>query len=85
MHPQPRGRIDLDDSAALSLQGLRHGLTNHINPTNIESDHPGGLDSAFCECWVDLVGHVGGRTAGTQVAVVAEHDTFACRWDIRQS
>ena len=80
VHSQPWRRIDFNDPAALSLQRLRDGLTNHIDSANVESDHSGGLDCAFCERRVDLVGHVGGRSASTQVAVIAEHDTLSgCR------
>ena len=75
MHAQTRRGVHLDNAAVLFFQGFEHRFNHHVHTAHIQPDHLRGHHRTCGHLGVHIVGHVGGRAAGGQIGVVAQHDT----------
>ena len=73
MHSQSGARVHLDDHAPLAFQRTRNVIDHHVDSSDVEPDHLGGLDRASGDLRMNQVGHVGRGAAGAQVGV-APHE-----------
>ncbi len=77
MHAQSRRRVDFDHASTLILDRLEHAVAHHVDAADIEPDHLCGGDCARRHFGMDIVRHVGGRTAGREIGIVAQDDALA--------